>query len=208
MSNLSTETIREIFHTIVKIRNSNAKTEETERLKKLAGINEAPLEIGKSLKQRARDQVDRAKGAAREIGRDIKRNVVDPVRGKSTVSYEDIFDVWENSGKPSRTQEIVRLLQQMGFSDREIKKSFQQVGVTSQGESEIVSKLARGIVQRGLQKQVLKYMGEEGLDESILNETAITNKQIKDVFRQIAAEFLPAEESNTDEHMFGRKRKS
>lgn len=189
MAKLNPDTIRDIFRKVVELRGAGKsyknrvldkvrRTEEIEHMQKLAGLTEAPFRTAKDIAGNVRRKFSKFSD-----------------RGELTV--DDVYDKWEEIGRPDSLQEIVRMLQGLNFTDGEIDKAFKMAGVTdAEGEDEKITKLANGIKKAGLQGQVLKYL--DSINESVqVNEAPVTNKSIKDAFVKIA-DSLPAPEQEEE----------
>jgi hypothetical protein len=186
---LSKNTIRAIFDEIVKLRGSgkssltktidkfsvNKKNEEIERLKELAGLTEGPINYAKQFVSKKYNNAKRSTGKFRE---------------RNEITYEDLYDAWEDLHSPTDLREIVRMLREFDISDGEIKRALKNAGVTGSDDQKITN-LANSIIAANMAEPVLQYL--DGVTESVeLTEAPITNKAIKYLFTRLA-DLIPAQ---------------
>jgi len=168
---------------------SFVKRESTDvsRMRELAGIytleeaNYGPGMLDR-LKAKAKRGIDRTKASVSNVNKE--RNRKDVFGARDAVTAEQLYDTWQSQGSPSDVEEIIDILKDSGFSDREIQKTFKAAGIDPTKEPDPkITKLAQAIKAAGLEPAVLKYMDEIGLKESLIFETKeVDNKAIKDMF--------------------------
>jgi hypothetical protein len=188
---LSKNTIRAIFDEIIKLRGSgkssvtkavdklsrHKQNEEIERMRELAGLTEGPLDYAKQYVSKKYNNAKRSTGKFRE---------------RSEITYDDLYDAWEDLHSPTDLDEIVKMLRELDITEGEIKKALKNAGVSGADDPRITN-LANSIIDANMSEPVLQYL--EGVKESTtLTEAPITNKAIKYLFTRLA-DLIP-EQSN------------
>lgn len=107
------------------------------------------------------------------------------------VSYEHLYDKWEDEGRPTDSAEIISLLLSAGFTKKEVTTMFNKLDIAG-GSDANISDLAVFIQKKGLATWVLKYLESQKMTESVLTEKTLSNKSIRDLFYKIV-DYLPAE---------------
>lgn len=124
---------------------------------------------------------------------------------KDSIDINDLQQAWKDAGFPDDTQDIMHILQDQGFGDKEIKKVFSSVFGDSEDEegyadpetSPAVLKIAEYIKKKGMADEIVAFLEREygqmlgtekkpGLMSRIKKK--FTTEDIRHIFTQIVKE--------------------
>lgn len=146
---------------------------------------------------------------------------------KNTIDINDLQQAWKDEGFPDDTQDIMHILQDQGFGDKEIKKVFSSVFGDSKDEegyaepetSPAVLKIADYIKKKGMTNDIINFL-ERDYGELLGTKqrpgwfSRIKKKFTTEEIRHIFTEIVKEERSNRNNLMraqeqqyLGRKKK-